>query len=179
MPKSYTTDIMPPRRPTEDAPLTLRPLALPHVSHLHELYRSAPDYFARLSTPIPTPGEVQREIETALFDPRRKLELIYDGEELVGCLDTKSNYPEAGDLTINLLLVRGDRQSQGYGSRVLEGLERRCPPGTRRLLASVLGDNPRAATFWQNQGFAFAIDAGPVMAWYAKPVGAVVKANAS
>jgi GNAT superfamily N-acetyltransferase len=175
---------MPPRRPNEDAPLQLHPLALPHVEHLHELYRSAPDYFARLSTPIPTPGEVQREIETALFDPRRKLELIYDGPELIGCLDTKSDYPEDGDLTINLLLVRGDRQSQGYGSRVLAGLERRCAldtpaPGTRRLLASVLGDNPRAVAFWQKLGFHFAIDAGPVMAWYAKPVGAAVNATAS
>ena len=159
--------------PTGREAFTLKatPLALQHAPLLHALYASAPGYFSLLGTRVPTPAEVMRDVEIALLDPRRRLELLHDGAgEFVGSLDYKLDYPEDGDLTINLLLIREDRQSQGLGEQAVRDLEGRLSPRTGRILASVLGDNPRGARFWERQGYTFALDARPVMTWYAKPL---------
>ncbi|WP_424949834.1 GNAT family N-acetyltransferase [Deinococcus sp.] len=167
-------------------------LALQHAPLLHQLYLDTPDYFALLGTRPPSLGEVEHDVQTALFDPRRCLELIYLEESAtqlplteatspIGSLDYKLDFPEPGDVTINLLLIRGDLQNSGLGRQVVRRLEGRlrhthlgARTGTRptsRLLASVLGENPRAVAFWQRLGFSFATDARPVMSWYAKPLG--------
>ncbi|WP_221089650.1 GNAT family N-acetyltransferase [Deinococcus aquaedulcis] len=152
--------------------MNVTPLALHHAPLLHQLYAASPGYFELLSTRLPTLSEVQRDVEVALLDPRRSLELLLDERgEVIGSLDCKRDFPESGDLTINLLLIREDRQSQGWGRRAVRHLEGRVPPGTTRILASVLGDNPRGARFWERLGFTFTLDARPVMTWYARPVG--------
>ena len=210
--------------------MKFRSLALQHAPLLHQLYLDTPDYFALLGTRPPSIGEVEHDVQTALFDPRRCLELIYldratpttgtgsvgaeEGEAAapIGSLDYKLDFPEPGDVTINLLLIRGDLQSSGLGHQVVRLLETRLhaarsgnaralpdradgtrvagvrlgrplqndnsqdsasglKPHTPRLLASVLGENPRAVAFWQRLGFNFATDARPVMTWYAKPLG--------
>jgi GNAT superfamily N-acetyltransferase len=145
-------------------------MGLAHCTELHQLYAATPGYFELLGTRVPTSSEVERDVQTALFDPRRHLELLRQGNEVVGCLDYKLDFPESGDVTINLLLIRGGLQSSGLGAWAISDLERRLPPGTCRLLASVLGTNPRAVAFWERLGFAFATDARPVMTWYAKPL---------
>lgn len=194
-------------------------MALQHAPLLHELYLRTPDYFSLLGTRPPSLGEVERDVQTALFDPRRCLELIYQGAEVpgepIGSLDYKLNFPEPGDVTINLLLIRGDLQSSGLGQQVVRLLEARLQAtrvsvpmdhepqtsdpqhaqgsqaqapdleptrlqaghATPRLLASVLGENPRAVAFWQRLGFSFATDARPVMTWYAKPLGSSAPAR--
>ncbi|GGL93981.1 N-acetyltransferase [Deinococcus aerolatus] len=151
--------------------MNFTPLALHHAPLLHMLYAAAPGYFALLGSRVPSLSEVERDVEIALLDPRRRLELLHDPHgELVGSLDYKLDYPQAGDLTINLLLIREDRQSQGLGEAVMRGLEGRLPANTERVLASVLGDNPRGARFWERLGYTFTVDARPVMTWYAKPL---------
>ncbi|EYB69374.1 N-acetyltransferase GCN5 [Deinococcus phoenicis] len=151
--------------------MNVTPLALHHAPLLHTLYAAAPGYFELLGTRVPSLSEVERDVEIALLDPRRRLELLFGpAGDLIGSLDCKRDYPEPGDLTINLLLIREDRQSQGLGRQAVRELEARVPPGTTRILASVLGDNPRGARFWERLGYTFALDARPVMTWYAKPV---------
>lgn len=152
--------------------MTVQAMGLHLVPQLHDLYTATPDYFKLLGTSVPTRHEVESEVATALLDPRRHLELLLDDGEVVGCLDTKWAYPQVGDLTINLLLIRSDLQRRGYGAQAVRDLERRLPPGTTRILASVLGENAAAARFWERLGFDFAIDARPAMTWYAKAVGA-------
>ncbi len=155
--------------------MNVTPLALHHAPLLHTLYAAAPGYFALLGTRVPTLREVERDVEIALLDPRRRLELLLDpAGELVGSLDCKLDYPAPGDLTINLLLIREDRQSRGLGEQAVRDLEARVAPGTGRILASVLGDNPRGARFWERLGYTFALDARPAMTWYAKPLAAPV-----
>jgi GNAT superfamily N-acetyltransferase len=177
--------------------LKFQPLALHHAPMLHQLYLDTPDYFALLGTTPPSLGEVERDLQTALFDPRRCLELIYQevdsGGPPIGSLDYKLDFPEPGDVTINLLLIRGDLQSSGLGQRAMRQFEdrlhgrslrmnlnqQRLPEASTprihpRLLASVLGENPRAVAFWQRLGFSFATDARPVMTWYAKPLAPLV-----
>lgn len=161
----------------EEHVLNAQELTLLEAPLLHRLYLDTPQYFQMLGTPIPTLLEVEREVQLALLDPRRRLELLLSGDSLIGCLDYKLHYPSRGDITINLLMVAERVQSRGYGSLAVRHLEERLPAGTRRVLASVLGNNARAARFWQRHGFHFAIDARPVMEWYAKDVG--VSANAA
>ncbi|GAA5533659.1 GNAT family N-acetyltransferase [Deinococcus metallilatus] len=151
--------------------MNVTPLALHHAPLLHTLYAAAPGYFALLGTRVPSLSEVERDVEIALLDPRRRLKLLFDDAgDLIGSLDCKHDYPGPGDLTINLLLIREDRQSQGLGKQAVRDLEAHVPPGTARILASVLGDNPRGARFWERLGYTFALDARPVMTWYAKPL---------
>lgn len=162
-------------------------MAMQHAPLLHQLYLCTPDYFSLLGTRPPSLGEVEHDVQTALFDPRRCLELIYpedsrqeDGQQAdpIGSLDYKLDFPEAGDVTINLLMIRGDLQSSGLGQRAVRQLELRLReqlrghpgPAASRLFASVLGENPRAVAFWERLGFSFATDARPVMTWYAKPL---------
>lgn len=146
---------------------------VPHLAPLlHNLYQATPGYFRLLGSRTPNLSEVQADVNTAFADQRRHLELLHDERgELVGSLDYKTDYPQAGDVTINLLLIREDRQNQHLGEQAVHELEARLPSGTRRVLASVLGDNPRGVRFWERQGYAFELDARPAMVWYAKHLG--------
>lgn len=155
---------------------------------VHELYAATPDYFDIISIPVPTMQEVATDLATATQDPRRFIEMILldgaEGEHLgasAGCtpdpvtglpvagyLDYKLDYPGPGDATVNLLLVRNTLQSFGVGSSCAEDLERRLAGRAQRLLASIYGENPRARTFWERLGYRFAIDARPLLEWYAK-----------
>ncbi|GHG07316.1 hypothetical protein GCM10017783_19860 [Deinococcus piscis] len=137
---------------------------------LYRVYRDSPDYFQMLGTEIPTAAEVELELGLALMDPRRHVELIEHGGQVVGVLDWKEAYPEPQDVTVNLLLLTPGQRGTGLGSRVMWDLESRLPPSTARLMASVLGENPAGARFWERLGYRFAVDARPVMTWYAKPL---------
>ena len=144
---------------------------------VHALYLATPAYFETLSIPLPSVEEVRTDLATAAQDPRRRTELVVlGGDESafpaaaqdVAYLDVTLDYLGPGDATVNLLLVRGDRHRQGIGGTVASDLQRRLRGRCRRLLASVYGRNPAARRFWTSQGFHFAIDAAPVLEWYAK-----------
>ncbi|MDO4262987.1 MAG: GNAT family N-acetyltransferase [Deinococcus sp.] len=137
---------------------------------VYRVYRDSPDYFQMLGTEIPTAAEVELELGLALMDPRRHVELIEHGGKVVGLLDWKEAYPEPQDMTVNLLLLSPAQRGTGLGSRVMWDLESRLPANTARLMASVLGENPAGARFWERLGYRFAVDARPVMTWYAKPL---------
>ena len=98
---------------------------------------------------------------------RVKRILVEDGEP-VGFLDYKLDYPEPGDATVNLLLIPEAIQSRGYGRRSIGLLEAGLQGRARRVLASIYGSNARAKRFWRGLGYRFAIDARPVLEWYAK-----------
>lgn len=146
-----------------------RPLSVQEAPLLHDLYRMTPNYFEMLGTRLPKPEDVQADVMTAQLDKRRRLELLFDAQnQLVGSLDYKMDYPQAGDVTINLLLIRQSLQGQHLGEAAIRDLERRLPVGTSRLLASVIGNNPRGVRFWQRLGFKFDRAAYPSMTWYSK-----------
>lgn len=156
---------------------------------IHELYKSTPGYFDIISIPVPTLEEVRTDLATTAADPRRHVELVlteyepYLGEvdpnervladpvtrlAVAGYLDYKLDYPEAGDATVNLLLIVPWLQSRGLGAACERDLEQRLNGRARRLLASIYGNNPRARRFWERLGYSFAIDAKPILDWYAK-----------
>ncbi len=162
-----------------------RPAGTSDAALVHRLYQKTPGYFEVISIPVPTLAEVKTDLETAARDARRYTELVllptralapFDGDledpvsgrQVVGYLDYKLDYPEAGDATVNLLLIEGDAQSRGLGRRCVRDLEQRLRGRARRVLASIYGQNPRARRFWEGLGYAFAIDAKPILDWYAK-----------
>jgi ribosomal protein S18 acetylase RimI-like enzyme len=152
---------------------------------VHRLYHATPEYFDIISIPVPTLDEVQTELAAADRDDRRRVELVLERERpplddaeafrdpvtgayVVAYLDYKLDYPEAGDATVNLLLVHGALHDRGIGRRAIRGLEHRLRGRVTRVLASIYGRNPAARRFWQGLGYTFAIDARPVLDWYAK-----------
>lgn len=205
----------------------VRSVTLDDAELVHQLYVRSPKYFERLSAPTPTLSEVSRELEIALADPCRQVELILSEDEglvdttittstdtartdttrvdtamthsvspssvssssvssskfapqppryVVGYLDYKLNFPEKGDATVNLLLVGEPWQRNGYGARAMRDLETRLQGKVHRVLASVYGQNLRAKRFWASLGYSFAIDAKPVLDWYAKYLGTAAAA---
>lgn len=153
--------------------VTFRPVGPDDAALVHDVYCAAPSYFDVLSIPLPTVREVRTELETAAADPRRSTELIVVRDasaepRVAGYLDVTLDYLEPNDATVNLLLVREDLQGRGIGSEAVRRLEDRLAGRVDRVLASVYGKNPRAQRFWSTLGYAFAIDAAPVLEWYAK-----------
>lgn len=160
-----------------------RPATVDDAALVHALYEGTPAYFDIISIPIPTAAEVRTDLETAARDPRRHTELVLlppeqpaegvpvdpvTGRSVAGYLDYKLDYPEKDDATVNLLLVHADMQSMGIGRRCVRDLEGRLRGRAGRVLASIYGQNPRAQRFWQSLGYHFAIDAKPILDWYAK-----------
>jgi ribosomal protein S18 acetylase RimI-like enzyme len=151
---------------------------------LHHLYLATPGYFEIISIPIPTLSEVETELTLAVADPRRHVELLLEAPgrlprswslrdpvtqlSVVGLLDYKLDYPEAGDATVNLLLIPASLQSSGIGRRCVAYLEEALRGRCTRILASIYGQNRRAEKFWRSLGYRFAIDAQPNLDWYAK-----------
>jgi len=146
------------------------------------LYRQTPVYFEIISNPVPSLAEVERELEAAAHDHRRFVELVLapnseateaprdpkTGQAVVGYLDCKLDYPAAGDATVNLLLIATPYQGYGYGRCCVERLVRRLKGRAKRILAAIYGRNPQAERFWRSLGYRFAIDAKPILDWYAK-----------
>lgn len=163
-----------------------RPAAVRDAPLVHALYIETPGYFDVISIPVPTRSEVETDLETAARDSRRQVELVYapnsmalaewhivdheNGRPVVGYLDYKLDYPEPGDATVNLLLIHGGLQSRGLGKSCVSDLEERLRRlgAVKRILASIYGQNPRAQRFWRALGYSFAIDAKPILDWYAK-----------
>lgn len=150
---------------------------------VYGLYLAAPGYFDVISIPMPSLDEVRTELTAAASDARRRTELVLvegapaesaperdpvSGLAVAGYLDVTLDYLEPGDATVNLLLIRDDLQGKGLGSACMRDLERRLDGRVHRLLASIYGQNPRAERFWRSLGYRFAIDAKPVLDWYAK-----------
>ena len=152
--------------------MSLRSASLADAERIFSIYEASPSYFDIISIPLPTLGEVKRELEAAAHDPKRHTELMVtkegECERVVGYLDYKLDYPEAGDATVNLLLIPEGLQNRGYGRLCIGELETKLRGRTKRILASIYGRNPRAKGFWRSLGYTFAIDAKPVLEWYAK-----------
>lgn len=170
--------------------LTLRAATPADALVVHALYEHNPAYFENISIPLPSPEEVAIELAAAQRDERRVIELVTvsalddaaveeaeldqrlcdrpSGGWVVGYLDYKLDYPEAGDATVNLLLVHGAARERGVGRAVVRELEARLSGRVRRLLASIYGRNLAARRFWEGLGYRYAIDARPVVEWYGK-----------
>jgi len=158
-----------------------RPIRKEDASLVHAVYKNTPSYFDIISIPIPTQDEVVKEIEAAEADTQRFLELVLSemsqenslidpmsGRHIVGYLDYKLDYPNDCDTTVNVVLIMEHLQRRGFAKLCIQDLEKRITQKTKRILASVYGQNKAARRFWEALGYDFAIDARPALEWYAK-----------
>lgn len=163
--------------------LLLRSVDPRDAAAVHAVYLATPTYFRTIAIPVPTSSEVRTELRAAAADDKRHVLLILadpswtvpglprdrqSGRPVAGVLDFKLDFPESGDATINLLLVHEAVQRRGLGQTAVRVLEGALRGRARRVLAAVYGHNPSACGFWEGQGYRFAIDARPLLDWYAK-----------
>ncbi|WP_117238017.1 GNAT family N-acetyltransferase [Thermus sediminis] len=151
--------------------LSLRPVRLEDAPLLHGLFSRSPGYFALIGMEPPSLEDVVQDLHTLERDPRRRAFLLFLEREAVGYLDYKLHYPEEGEATLSLLLIREDRQGQGIGQKALRHLMEHLA-GVERLYAVVYGQNPRAKDFFRKEGFRHARDGGPAVSWYVRQLGA-------
>ncbi|WP_448566362.1 GNAT family N-acetyltransferase [Thermus sp.] len=147
--------------------LSFRPVKLADAALLQELFLKSPGYFALIGMEPPGLEDVLRDLHTLEQDPRRRAFLLFLEEEAVGYLDYKLHYPEEGDATLSLLLIREDRQGQGLGQRALRHLMENLVD-VERLYAVVYGQNPKAKAFFLKEGFRHVKDGGPAVSWYVR-----------
>ena len=170
---------------TSELPYSLltQPATLTDAKLVHQIYLQTPCYFDAIAIEMPTLGEVEDELGIATKDPLRYVELVVGeqqsnlktniihaktGKEVLGYLDYKLDYPDKGDATINLLMISAKVQRNGLGKQVIKDLEKRLSGQVRRVLASIYGENLAAKAFWRSLNYHFAIDAKPILDWYAK-----------
>lgn len=169
------------------SPIITRPCTPTDAVLVYEVYTQTPEYFQNIAIEMPSQAEVEVELGAAALDPARHVEIILTNDEnlkhtgivdhqtgysVIGYLDYKLNYPENCDATVNLLMISGKVQSRGLGQHVVIDLERRLKmqKSARRILASIYGSNRRAIHFWESLNYRFAVDAKPILDWYAKTI---------
>lgn len=81
---------------------------------------------------------------------------IKDGEDYIGIIDFLMKNPNDGCTWLGLLLIRKERQAQGYGKKSLDmfyGMMKER--GVPKLRIGVITENEPAHRFWKKQGFQF------------------------
>ncbi len=151
-----------------EIPLERRAVRHNDIEAVYRVYRQSPGYFELIGAPIPEPADVVRELEAALQDPRRRIELIYAGPTPVGYLDYKLDHPQNGEAVISLVLVAEPYRGRGIGQAVVSALESELRERITRLYAVVYGDNAQATKFFTTLGYRYFKDGGPAIKWYVK-----------
>jgi len=89
-------------------------------------------------------------LERILADPDRRFLVLKEGETAVGvgCL-----HKDGSETTVHGLVVRPDRQGQGWGRALLEALIDLGAPQTREFVIEVDSTNSRAEKLYRSVGF--------------------------
>ncbi|WP_329381452.1 GNAT family N-acetyltransferase [Streptomyces sp. NBC_01351] len=135
----------------------------PVLTEIAALYSTNHAFF-ELSGDFPDPGRITVEqVAAALAD-----ELAHDGAEillarsagrLVGLAATLARHPDPAsedpDPWIGLLLIDATAHREGHGRAVATLVEDRFrDAGRTGVRIAVLANNPKAAAFWESQGYA-------------------------
>lgn len=141
--------------------VSLRPLIGDDAVAVQVLYDASPGYFTLVAGEPAPPGLAVREFgELARHRGRTWLGLhIADTDgtpQLCGLLDMRLAHPQAGTVTIGLLLVRENQQRCGYGTQAYHLVEHWLrQQGYARVRLDVPGQAFGAQTFWRKLGFEF------------------------
>lgn len=81
---------------------------------------------------------------------------VYEGGELIGCLDLIRGYPDARYAYVGLLVLSQDRRGRGIGGAVWDLAEAAISSwdGVDRVRLGVTVGNASAEKFWKKMGFA-------------------------
>ncbi|MCQ9135707.1 MULTISPECIES: GNAT family N-acetyltransferase [Streptomyces] len=132
----------------------------PVLTELTALYASHRAFHA-LSGDFPDPDDVRPEqvaaaLAAELAEPHVEVLLARSAGRLVGIVVTLARHPDPADPDpwIGLLMVDAALQGQGFGRRIVEGVEARLrTAGHRAVRLAVLDANPDGLAFWTALGY--------------------------
>ena len=127
------------------------------LAALQRVFRSAPDYVRLTSGAGPTGEEaltLWRELPSGVSRADKRVFLLYEGADIVGCADLLRDYPGPGTDFLGLLLLSESARGRGLGSQAYASLEGTMRArGTSRVRLGVLAANSGAVAFWRSMGF--------------------------
>jgi RimJ/RimL family protein N-acetyltransferase len=145
--------------------ITLMPVdATLHTAALQAVYAAAPGYWRLYHLPGAPVDHAERELSAAQATPGRALLAIVRpvartnpaaGAEMIGVLDFRLHWPEAGVAYIAMLLVAESLHRQGIGTQAWSLLKPWLAntAGIHTARVGVEQFNGVALKFWQAQGF--------------------------
>lgn len=145
--------------------ITLMPVdAALHTAALQAVYAATPGYWRLYHTPGPPADHAERELAAAQATPGRNLLAIVRpltrtnpdaGAEMIGVLDFRLHWPEAGVAYIGMLMVAESLQRQGIGAQAWSLLKPWLANAADIHTARVGVEqfNVAALKFWEAQGF--------------------------
>ena len=83
----------------------------------------------------------------------KRLWLVLDADEAIGCVEVADGWPVARTSMIGLLLVVAERYGDGTSHRLYRLVEDDLRSSADRLRIGVLSKNARALAFWTKHGF--------------------------
>jgi RimJ/RimL family protein N-acetyltransferase len=145
----------------ETARLMVRPLEPSDIEAAFDVYASNPDYLELTEGTAGEPGRYdrtmfERDFAIVQMTPGRQLSAVCLNEtgELLGGLDWMLENPADGYPWLGLLIIRADRQRQGFGREALEALAAQLrTSGMAALRAGVIERNRPGRAFAEELGF--------------------------
>lgn len=143
--------------------MILRPLAPQADRALVDGFWPAVADYTRLERgELPAPALLTEEFFTDAppgIDPATGLRLgLFEGAALSGLAAFSFGFPTPEDAYLGLMLIAAPARNRGLGPRLLARIEAEARArAALRLYLAVLDANPRAAAFWQRQGFSLAL----------------------
>jgi ribosomal protein S18 acetylase RimI-like enzyme len=128
------------------------------VAEVQALHLRCADFVEATTGHPPRPDEAEHVFTDAppgkSAADKQVLGVIREGA-LVGVVELLIGYPGPTDWYIGLLLLSPEVRGAGVGTSVVRDVAARvAAAGGRALHLIVREDNPRAAAFWERQGFA-------------------------
>ncbi|MEF2979369.1 GNAT family N-acetyltransferase [Subtercola sp. YIM 133946] len=138
---------------------TFRALESEDVEALQALLESAPQYAEQVTGYPPGPSDAVSSLigrPEGLTDDQKYGFGLWVNGELVAFADVLRGYPTPDAAYIGLLIVRGDRQSSGFGSRLHAEVLREATgwPGIQKLRTGIIETNAASSErFWVRRGY--------------------------
>jgi GNAT superfamily N-acetyltransferase len=128
------------------------------VPAFQNLLERCRDYFELVEGHSPGPEAASHELRDR--PPGCPLENVlcfglYDGGDMRGVICSLRDYPGADDWYVGLMLLDPGWRGEGRGAAAYAGFEGwAVARGGKTIRLAVIEANPRAALFWERQGFA-------------------------
>ncbi len=141
------------------AGLTALPLTDAEAPALQSLLERCHDYFDLVEGHPPGPDAALHELQDRPPDcAPENIDCIgfSDGATLKAVICALYNYPIQNAWYVGLMLLDPAWRSRGHGSAIYGAFENwAAAEGANTITLAVVAANPRAAVFWERQGFAY------------------------
>jgi len=141
------------------ARLTAIPLTDSDAPALQSLLERCPDYFNLLDGRPAAPDAALHELHDhpPSSPPENIICLgVYNGPIMTAVICALRHYPAENTWYLGLMLLDPTFRAQGHGAALYVAFETwAAAQGADKIMLAVIAANPRAASFWEAQGFAF------------------------